>query len=182
MTFEAAFAFVVGVEGVYSRDPRDKGNWTSGQRGVGELKGTKYGVSAASYPLLDLEHLSLAEARAIYEQDYWRASRCQLMPPAWALLVFDAAVHSGPWASIQFAQRALWVADDGICGPITLAAIQRASSDMDRILQALRYRHDHQSEGDPEQWRVNKGGWMIRLMRLAIQCSVWAEQANEQVE
>ena len=36
--FDAAFAAVIGVEGAYSSDPSDPGNWTGGVVGSGKLR------------------------------------------------------------------------------------------------------------------------------------------------
>ena len=35
-----------GHEGGLSLDPNDRGNWTGGKKGSGELRGTKYGIAA----------------------------------------------------------------------------------------------------------------------------------------
>lgn len=40
-------------------DRNDKGNWTGGRVGVGQLKGTKYGISAAAYLHLGIKSLTL---------------------------------------------------------------------------------------------------------------------------
>ena len=55
--FDKAFDIIVGVEGGFSLDPNDPGNWTGGKRGVGELKGTRWGISAKSYPHLDINFM-----------------------------------------------------------------------------------------------------------------------------
>jgi lysozyme family protein len=39
--------------------------------------------------------------------------------------VFDCAVNSGPKQAIVFLQRILGVDDDGVIGPVTLAAVKR---------------------------------------------------------
>jgi lysozyme family protein len=46
MTFDDAFKGLILIEKGYQDDPNDRGNWTSGVIGIGELKGTKYGISA----------------------------------------------------------------------------------------------------------------------------------------
>ena len=55
--FCAAVQVIIMHEGGWQHDPRDRGNWTGGEVGRGECKGTKYGISAASYPALDIEIL-----------------------------------------------------------------------------------------------------------------------------
>ena len=56
MDFQTAFQSLIGNEGGYSLDPHDRGNWTGGAINVGECKGTKFGISAAAYPNLELFH------------------------------------------------------------------------------------------------------------------------------
>ena len=66
--FDVIFDRVLGHEGGFQADPRDRGNWTGGEVGKGELKGTKYGLAAMTYPELDIPALTLAEAEAIYSR------------------------------------------------------------------------------------------------------------------
>lgn len=121
--FERCFAVVVGEEGAYGADPADRGNWTGGEVGAGALHGTKYGISAAAYPDLDIAALTLADAQAIYRRDYWNRVAGDSLPPSLALIVFDAAVNNGVARSAMWLQAAVRVAEDGDIGPITLAAV-----------------------------------------------------------
>jgi len=93
--FEAAVKIVLGVEKGFQKDPHDKGNWTSGKVGVGELRGTKGGISAAAYPNLDIEHLTDGQINDLYQRDYWNPCGCERMPWERALCVFDCAVNEG---------------------------------------------------------------------------------------
>jgi lysozyme family protein len=43
--------------------------------------------------------------------------------------VFDASVNSGVVQAIKWLQRAVDVADDGVIGPITISAANRAGKD-----------------------------------------------------
>ena len=52
-------------EGGFTNDPNDRGNWTSGKIGVGELKGTKYGISAMAYPLEDIKNIGIPYEQAL---------------------------------------------------------------------------------------------------------------------
>jgi lysozyme family protein len=112
-SFDQAFDKTVGHEGGYVNDPRDPG---------GE---TKFGISKRAYPGLDIKSLTLADAKAIYKRDYWDRARCDDLPHGVAFDVFDAAVNSGPGQAIRWLQRAVGVADDGVVGPFTLAAVKR---------------------------------------------------------
>lgn len=123
MTFADAFKYVVGEEGKLSLDPQDRGNWTGGQVGVGQLKGTKYGVSAAAYPFLDIANLTLDAARAIFKRDYWDRLQGDSIPYGSALVLFDFGINAGVEESIRVAQRALGLSVDGIQGPVTHYAL-----------------------------------------------------------
>jgi lysozyme family protein len=124
--FLSAFERLLGHEGGFQRDQADDGNWTGGREGVGELRGTKFGISAASYPTLNIEAISLTDARGIYWRDYWLRVRCDEFDGEIAFGLFDAAVHHGPGNAVRFMQRALGVLDDGRWGPMTEAAFEQA--------------------------------------------------------
>ena len=83
------------IEGGYSSDKDDKGNWTGGKVGRGVLKGTKFGISAAAYPDLDIKGLTKTQAIAIYKRDYWTPIGADKLEPPLALLAFDCAVNQG---------------------------------------------------------------------------------------
>lgn len=121
--FQKAINFVMSerIEGGLSLDPDDPGNWTGGEVGKGELLGTKYGISAAQYPLIDIRGLNREKAEGIYYRDYWQPAKCELMPAKLALVFFDFYVNTKPEIAIKCLQRALDVKADGIIGPITLA-------------------------------------------------------------
>ena len=57
LTFDKAFDRLIGHEGEFTNDPKDRGNWTTGVIGRGQLKGTKFGISAMTYPHLDIINL-----------------------------------------------------------------------------------------------------------------------------
>lgn len=93
--WDLAYEFVAKWEGGFQIDRYDKGNWTGGKVGVGELKGTKYGVSAASYPNLDIFNLTREEAKDIFYNDYWRKSNAYVYDWPMALFIFDSAILHG---------------------------------------------------------------------------------------
>jgi lysozyme family protein len=111
--FDRAFAAVIGHEGGYVNDPRDPG---------GE---TKFGISKRSYPHVNIAALTLEEAKAIYRRDFWDRVRGDELPYRTAFNAFDGAVNSGVSQSVKWLQRAVGVAEDGIFGPVTLAAASK---------------------------------------------------------
>lgn len=101
--------------------PEDRGNWTSGKVGSGELKGTKFGLSAMSYPSLDIESLNTTQAKAIYFEDWWTPLKMERFHPAMQYQMFDAAINHGARNAARMLQRAIGVKDDGFIGAITIA-------------------------------------------------------------
>lgn len=163
-SFGNAFAFVLGAEGSWSADPNDKGNWTGGSVLSGELRGTKYGISAASYPDLDIENLTLDKAEAIYRADYWAKIRGDEIPPVIAMFAFDCAVNQGPGTAIRLLQKTYGTGVDGIFGKKTLAAIL-AADEMGPPLDFLARRAVLYAQLD--EFPVDGLGWMRRLFRLS---------------
>lgn len=122
--YDIAFELVVGHEGGFTNDSRDRGNWTSGKIGVGTLKGTKYGVSAMAYPTLDIRNLTLDQAKEIYRRDYWSKVAGDDLPLPLAFLTFDAAVNHGVSQGAKFLQAAVGAHQDGAIGPRTLERVR----------------------------------------------------------
>lgn len=112
MSFDAAFARLIGHEGGYVNDPRDPG---------GE---TKYGISKRSYPGEDIASVSLERAKQIYLRDYWGPAGCDAVPGPVKFDLFDMAVNSGVRASVRTLQRAVGEVEDGALGPRTVQAAQ----------------------------------------------------------
>ncbi len=110
MTTEAEFRtsvlpFTLQEEGGFQANPKDPGNWTGGKVGAGELRGTKYGIAAASHPHLDIANLTLAQASGTYWQEYCRAPGFDRLALPLLQVVFDAGVMSGP------ARATTWLTD-----------------------------------------------------------------------
>lgn len=160
--FRKAVNFVLapGIEGVYSDDPEDPGNWTGGKKGEGELLGTKFGVSAASYPQLDIKSLTREQAVYIYHRDYWAKIRGDDLPPLVGLVAFDCAVNQGVDAAIKILQTCVGTEVDGIVGPNTLAAT-RQHEQRDLLADFLARRAVRYAKS-PDFKRYGRG-WMRRL-------------------
>jgi lysozyme family protein len=168
--FEHAFAIVVGHEGGYDATRADPGNWTGGAVGVGELRGTKFGISAAAYPKLDIAGLTQDQAAAIYKPDYWDRVRCDDLPPQLALLVFDAAVNNGVDRATRWLQGAVGTPEDGVIGPGTLAALTDALARQGGAAICAEFmarRMDFMA--NLPTWREFGLGWARRLSALPYQ-------------
>lgn len=113
---------VLANEGGYQCLKKDRGNWTSGKVGVGECKGTKYGICAMSYPTLDIKNLTWDDAKQIYRKDYWYKNKCERLPDALSVALFDYAINSPAKQAIKDLQICLGVVADGIIGNQTIGA------------------------------------------------------------
>ena len=118
-------------EGGFENNPNDSGNWTGGKVGEGELKGTKYGISAAEFPTLDIVNLTEAEAQVIYKSKYWLVLYEAIKDQFVTNKLFDLGVLFGQGTAIKILQTVLQpqfsdVKADEIFGPATLAAVNGA--------------------------------------------------------
>lgn len=135
-------AAVFTMEGGLSLDRNDRGNWTSGTVGVGELKGTNYGISAMAYPSLDIKNLTKEQATNIYVTDYITKpgyGEIITLSPAVGQKLVDAGVNTGVGRSSRWFQSSLnslsrggvdfpLINVDGSIGPAsvrTYAALQK---------------------------------------------------------
>lgn len=150
--FETAFDLVIGAEGGLVDDPRDPGGLT------------KYGISQRAYPGVDIKALTLADAKAIYQHDYWIPAACDRLPDAVAVCLFDAAVNQGIRPATRLLQRALGVSDDGVLGNLTIAAVHAMDAN-DLCVKFLTERALHYASLDG--FKTYGRGWLRRVFHLA---------------
>lgn len=151
--FDRAFSVVVGQEGGLVKDPNDPG---------GE---TNFGISKRAYPKVDIENLTLDQAKDIYRRDYWAPIKGDFLPSPLGLFVFDAAVNQGVDAAIKMLQRALGCAQDGIIGAETVKRAQAATPwHMAKFmaLRAMRYQGTRNFDRYGE-------GWLTRTYLVAME-------------
>jgi lysozyme family protein len=123
-SFEPSLAHVLKHEGGYVNHPADPGGATNlGITAATLARARGHPVSAA-----DVAALTRAEAAAIYRRFFWNSARGDDLPAGLDHAVFDLAVNSGPGRAARLLQRVLAVAEDGVIGPATLAAAQRAEA------------------------------------------------------
>ena len=168
--FAAAVAWILNWEGGYQDDPGDPGHWSGGAVGAGKLLGTKYGISAASYPTMDIANLTEAEARLIYARDYWTPVEGDALPPALAMVVFDGAVNSGVAQSAVWLQVVVGAATDGVIGPETLAAVQAWPNGATDLCAEVLAQRVAANGMDPD-FGVFGLGWARRTAALAFQAA-----------
>ena len=160
--YDTAFSRLQVLEGGFQDDPRDRGNWTSGQVGIGELKGTNCGIAAMTYPDLDIKNLTEEDIKYLYWRDFWNPVVCDSLPPELTYQLLDASVHHGIGNASKMVQRAVGVKDDGIIGPITKAAIRDAD-----IHDLLKYFLAERLEFmvNVTSWPTYSRGWSRRIAK-----------------
>ena len=149
-TFPDCIAHVLAAEGGLVNDPQDPG-------GV-----TKFGISQRSYPALDIRALSLDDAKAIYQRDYWAPIQGEALPAGLDLLLLDHAVNAGPARAVRLLQHLVGVPEDGLMGPVTLAGVASADP-QDLIARYSERRLDFYR--DLPTWRHFGAGWSRRVHR-----------------
>lgn len=108
-------------------DLEDKGEVTNTPGDKGGL--TKWGISAAAYPNVDIRNLTREGAEALYKADYWNIGKndyLSQLPFPVAFLLFDWRVTSSPKPVYKTFQSTCGLVGaknvDGIFGGGTLAA------------------------------------------------------------
>lgn len=170
-SFETTFSRTIGHEGKFQANPKDRGNWTGGKEGVGELKGTKWGLAAMTYPHLDIANITLEQAKEIYYNDWWLKLKMERWPNVMKYQMFDAAFNHGSGRANQFLQFAARVKDDGVIGPNTIKAVNMTDPN-DLVLRFLAKRLRYFTE--VKTWAEFSKGWSLRV----AQCLEYAAEDN----
>lgn len=128
--FEKSLELVLKHEGGFANHPKDPGGAT--MKGVTQAVYDDYrrdnGQAEQS-----VRHISNTELKDIYRRRYWDKIKGDELPSGVDYAVFDGAVNSGPSQSAKWMQRALndhgaSLADDGVIGPATLAAMDQVTN------------------------------------------------------
>lgn len=158
--FDRCLSVTLGHEGndVITDDPRDSGGLT------------RWGISAAAHPDVDVRNLTREGAAEIYRRDYWEPLRCDELPPGVALSLFDTGVNMGVKAAVRLLQTAVGGAVDGEFGPRTLAAAYRYPTDrLIRRFSTERARRYIALGG----FQTYGAGWISRTIDVAITAAEW---------
>lgn len=167
--FETTFERIIGNEGKFQDDSKDRGNWTSGIIGQGQLKGTKYGIAAMTYPSLDIKNLTLDDAKKIYYNQWWIPLKMNQFPKALQYQMIDASINHGMHETSKMLQRAIGANPDGILGPVSISTLNRLDVN-DVLMLFLSYRLEFMT--NIRTWDTYAKGWTRRVahnLRYAAQ-------------
>ncbi len=154
--FARALTLVLEHEGGFANHAMDPGGAT--MRGI--TRATLERARGRPVPIAEVMALTGSEAAAIYRRFYWDAVAADALPEGLAVAVFDCAVNSGPSRAARFLQRVVGVSEDGIVGPVTIAAARRAR-EPDAIRAFTRLRLGFL--GRLPSWPVFGKGWRRRV-------------------
>lgn len=149
--FETAVNLTLEKEGILSDHKDDAGGLT------------KYGISQAAYPGLDIASLTKADAIAIYKRDYWDKAQCEEIPYPLDIMLFDTAVNHGVTKAVKILQESLGIAADGVIGQETRAAARKANNSIYTVFMINRL----YAYTEAKSWPTFREGWKNRLVQLA---------------
>jgi lysozyme family protein len=141
--FNQYVPLLLQVEGGYTNNPNDNGNWTGGKRNVGNLVGTNFGISAPVYgewigrtpTVADMKAITKPIALQIYKKNYWDAMRADsINSQSVANILVDHGINAGVSRAGRMMQEVLNkkfgknLKVDGNIGPISIQAINSVNS------------------------------------------------------
>ena len=121
---------------------------------------TKFGISKAAHPDIDIANLTEQQANDIYLNDYWMPAHCNQVKPELAYILFSCAVNCGVGSAIKILQRAARVTDDGVFGPATLGASNSISIQDFAIEWNMHYQAIIANDATQQKFAV---GWQNRI-------------------
>lgn len=118
--FDRALKVILRHEGGFVNDPQDPGGMTN----LGVTKNTWESWVGHPVTEADMRALTPGLVSLLYRKRYWDKLRCDELPPALALCVFDFGVNAGPARAARYLQRLAATPDDGEIGPKTIEAVK----------------------------------------------------------
>lgn len=155
------FGFTLPEEGGFSDNPDDPGGAT--QAGI-TLTTFRKIMKNPALTVADLKAITPEAESTIYRLGYWATIRGDELPAGIDLTTFDFGVNAGPGESEMLLQRAVGVPADGILGPISMAAIAKASP-CETIVALAGLQKAHY-EALPT-FHIFGAGWLARNTRRA---------------
>lgn len=128
---ESIAADIARREGGFVNDPDDPGGATNHGVTIHTLRRLGMDIDGnGRIDIADVKGLSRDKATEIYVRHYFRTPRIHLLPQPLHASVFDMQVNAGANA-VRILQRLMasfgaGIEDDGVIGPVTVAAVGRA--------------------------------------------------------
>ena len=181
--FERCHAFTAKWEGGLTNDAADAGGITNHGVSIAflsDLAGRKPGVVTGAGIALPvtadtIRRLTAQQAAQLFRVEFWQPLRCDELPPAVALCLYDMAVNHGRAGAVKILQRAATIFDpglavDGKLGPKTMAVAKRMGSAyaVGIIANARQRYYDNIVARNPSQHAFLRG-WTNRCRAMLSQ-------------
>jgi len=116
--FDRFIEIILKNEGGLVDDPDDAGGLTN------------MGITQKRYPQLDIKHLTVAQAKQIYYDDFFKPLNLHYIHnDLLALHIFDMAVNANRKVAVTLLQEILYgCKNDGVIGPVTAQAVYYADT------------------------------------------------------
>lgn len=169
--FDKSLVLVLKHEGGYVNNPKDPGGPTN--KGI-TLKTFRYAYGKERTEE-ELKNISDAQIKSLYHVAYWVPCGCPLLFDGVDYMMFDGAVNSGVSQSIKWLQDAIEAKVDGKMGPLTLAAVNKCSSEylinhtLNNRLNMLR---------KLKTWDTFGKGWERRISEVRTGALKMSEESN----
>lgn len=164
MSFDQALRFTLSEEGGYVNNPHDHGG------------ATNHGITQNTYDTYrdtiheghqDVQYVTDAEVREIYELFYWEPSKCQQLHGPLDICHFDWSVNHGISGALKTLQAALGVTPDGIWGSQSASALATADSvETAQAYNTLRREWYRNRVAQKPDQAIFLQGWLARVDRL----------------
>ena len=167
----SAISALIGKEGYrYSDRPEDAGG------------PTKYGITLRTLSIYrggtvtpeDVKNLSVEEAKAIYKKFFWDKYKLGEFKLSTAYFLFDCFVQHGE-IPIKWLQKIVDTKQDGIIGPLTIAAVNKLSPL--HVILPLAVKRNFYYE-TLKNYQVFAKGWKTRLFEVTIESTLSATSGH----
>jgi lysozyme family protein len=178
--FAASLPFILRWEGGFVNHPSDPGGATN--RGVTQRVYDDWrehqGLSAQ-----DVRQITDEEVHAIYEDNYWKPTRCDVLRSRLDLIQFDTAVNTGVKRAIRMLQEAVNCPIDGGFGDGTKKAA--GACDLGQAMRAycqVREKFYRSLAEHRPELAVFLKGWLNRLNALRAEVGVPGFESATEIE
>lgn len=164
LIWDKAFDLLMINEGGYVNNPHDAGGKTN------------YGVTQVTFdtwnrikdrPLREVRNITLDEAKELYKELYWYKYKCDRLPDALSVALFDFCVQSQPPRPTKYLQESLGVVTDGIIGNQTIGAAH--SKPLKPVIEEYFSKRIAYYQSLPS-WQYFGKGWAARVNKTKKFC------------
>lgn len=169
--YKVIVPFILKWEGGYADVKEDRGGATN----KGVTIATFRSVYGKNKTKQDLKNISDGQWNYIFKKLFWDKCRCgDILDQSVANIIVDYAWMSGTSRAIKDVQAIVGAAADGICGPKTVAAVNKADAPiLFNKIKARRIQfYNSIVKASPSQSKFLKG-WMNRVNSLVYGKPYW---------